>query len=148
MGTSCIHEKLDIDERRRDKEVFIQVMDAAGNIATAGDSINYYSSQSGYAAAVDKSPPVIKDFRIANGASVVRTSSIPLSIVAIDDMGVSNLKMRFSKDGVTWTPLVNYSMRYTLTGLSFSTGYNILYIEVVDAANNSDRAQLSFFYYP
>ncbi|MGB9809970.1 MAG: hypothetical protein ACPLSA_08040, partial [Caldanaerobacter sp.] len=135
------------------KRVFMQVKDAVGNVATTGDTIGYYQSVESYLAAtsgaeIDKTAPVIKSFKIANGASVIRTLPIILSIVATDNKGTNGLKMRFSTDGINWTSYVPYSMQYSLSGITLKTGYNILYIEVVDAAGNSDNDQLSFFYFP
>lgn len=131
------------------QRVFMQTRDDAGNIATTGASISYYPSLEEFinewkSQDVDISPPTIKSFKIANGASIITSSSIGLSIIAEDNSGTEDLIMCFSSDGENWTTPIKYKNNYTLNK-SIGSGYRTIYVKITDRAGNNAVGDLQVF---
>lgn len=115
------------------KTVYVQVMDQAGNVsATMADTILF----------VDDVTAPSASFMINGGDASTASRYVSLAITATDDLTpMSNLQMRFSNDGLNfspWEPFAptkNWDLAWP--GTSASDGQKTVYMQVKDAQGNT-----------
>lgn len=115
------------------KTVYVQVMDQAGNISqTAADTILF----------VDDVTAPQAQLTINGGDASTSSRSVTLTITATDDLTATNgLQMRFSNDGITFSPYEPYAPTKTwdLAWPNSSTpdGEKVVYMQVRDGQGNT-----------
>ncbi|MGB9886792.1 MAG: fibronectin type III domain-containing protein [Moorellales bacterium] len=109
------------------KTVYVQVQDAAGNVASAQASINYYL--------VDMQAPQVS-VSINGGQAYTSSPTVALEVNAKDDLTQADLlQMRFSTDFKVWTGWEPYAPYRSLT-LPGGDGMKTVYVQVKDASGN------------
>ena len=119
----------------RNQSIYARVVDNEGQ---AGET---YAT--GTIANIDKLPPnIFIPTLIATQNSIEVTTSTTDQVQTSDNACSGNIQYRFSRDnGITWTTYQT-SGRYTFTGLTSNTQYNIV-VEAKDKAGNTIQAKVS-----
>ena len=105
------------------KIIYLKVMDKAGNIAVASNSI-----------VLDITPPEKLAILINNGAPITSLYSVNLKLEAFDNLSGVH-QMSFSNDGVTWSVWETFATTRSYT-LRSGDGLKTIHFRVKDIAGN------------
>lgn len=126
------------------KTVYMKLIDNVGNETILSDDIYLVDDITG---------PTVT-LGIANGASYITSKIVDLVITAYDNFSrINELKMRFSNNGYLWSawePFSDIKENWDITNAAYggtdSAGTKSIYVQVLDAAQNTGLARADIGY--